>query len=350
MNDTANNNGKDIVFVVDDSMSSLMTARHALEGDFRVYTFQSAEKMLEMLLIFKPSLIILDLEMYEISGYDVLTVLKGEPDYATLPVIIVTAKTDIVSEIRCMRLGASDYLTKPFIPMRLKNQVHTRIQMNHLSEEIARLKYAEYSRVTQFFEGLTYGAAASLGDSFFDEAVRVRGLITELVAHLQTLSAYQQELKEWNPVFAGASSMVRDIGKSAMDEIIEKKTPLAEDEHSVIRKHPVIGVAMLNKLLAERKDDEDLARAAVFAGSHHENWDGTGYPKRLQNLGIPLEGRILSPVDSYVALTSPRPYRDALTDVNAKKIIISEMGKKFDPDITRHFIAILNGEPTDIIL
>ena len=162
-----------------------------------------------------------------------------------------------------------------------------------------------------------------------------------LLDYMMDHGTYINEIVEWDIETAASSARLHDIGKiSIPDHILNKKAKLTEDEFEIIKTHASQGEKIIGMIMDRTDDNEFLHHARLFAGNHHERWDGKGYPRELKNLAIPLHGRIMAIVDVYDALTSVRPYKDALTHEEAMEIILNESGKQFDPKIVDIFLKI----------
>jgi len=152
---------------------------------------------------------------------------------------------------------------------------------------------------------------------------------------------YIDEIKEWDFDILASSSFLHDIGKVAVsDSILNKPGKLTDDEYEEMKNHAIEGEKIIDDIIAESGDEDFLHNAKIFAGNHHERWDGTGYPRGLKGLDIPLQGRILAIADVYEALVSDRPYRNAFTHDKAAEIILEGKGSFFDPRLVDVFIEV----------
>jgi putative two-component system response regulator len=343
------NTEKNTIFIVDDSALSLMTVKRALENVYNVYTMPNAAKLFDLLGSTLPDLIILDYEMRYMNGPVVLMRLKNDPDTASIPTVILTVRGDIESEVRCFDLGAADFITKPFNTQRLLSRIASHINIAEQRKQLAR--YADNlhditedktKRLIDMQNGLMW-AILYLAGSVHGEDVALHAQVMQklLEIMLQTMLAtgcYANELRKWNMDFFISSALIYDLGSMNIDEnVLHKPGKLTGEEYSLVKKHTIIGEAMLNQIGEKINDDSFLNHAKLFAISHHERWDGTGYPKGLSGEEIPLQGRIMAIIDTYDALTSEREYRHAYTPEEAANIIIGESGRRFDPKLIKVF-------------
>jgi putative two-component system response regulator len=165
----------------------------------------------------------------------------------------------------------------------------------------------------------------------------IRTLLTEVMAR----GLYANEIRMWDFNVVVSSARLHDVGKIIVsDLILNKPSKLTKEEFEIIKKHAIEGEKIIDKIIKQTEEDVFLNHAKLFAGYHHERWDGEGYPRGLKGENIPLQGRIMAVVDVYDALTSERPYKKAFSHEESMKIIIEEAGKQFDPEIAKVFFDI----------
>jgi putative two-component system response regulator len=162
-----------------------------------------------------------------------------------------------------------------------------------------------------------------------------------LIDEMKNYHVYDEEMIEWDDEKVISSARMHDLGKiSITDLIVNKPGKLTEDEYEIIKSHAIEGERIIEKIISRTGEGEFLRNAKLFAGSHHEHWDGSGYPRGLKGEDIPLQGRIMAIVDVYDALVSERPYKKAFTDEEAVKIIMDKSGTYYDPKITEVFYKV----------
>ena len=334
----AENSGKwKTIFVVDDNDTNLSRAEESLENHYNVMTIPSSAKMFTLLNKIKPDLILLDIEMPEMSGFQAMELLKATDEYANIPVIFLTGVSSAEVEAEGFELGAVDFISKPFSTPVLLNRMKLHIGVNDLvKERTAALEHAHRS-ILLILADLVESRDEGTGGHIERSTQYIRLLINEMKAQC----VYEDELATWELKNVAICAALHDVGKIAVsDVILNKPGKLTVDEYADMKNHAVVGAEIINRVISHTGENSLLDNAKLFAEYHHENWDGTGYPHGLKGLEIPLQGRIMAIADVYDALVSVRPYKTALTDDEAANIIIEESGKRFDPAIVKVFISI----------
>jgi len=332
------------VFVVDDSDTCLSKAEEVLESQYRVMTLPSATKMFAMLEKITPDLILLDISMPEMDGYTALRILKDNPKTANIPVIFLTGQADVMVEAHSFDLGVIDFIVKPFSALVLLNRVKMHMDMDGVVRE--RTEHLEQK--TKQMESLYDNIISILADVVESRDHLTGGHIERTTIQTKTLidamlerNVYADEIKSWNSDLVASSARLHDIGKIAVpDSILNKPDKLNEEEYEIMKKHVNAGEQIIDKIISKTKEESFWNKAKIFASYHHERWDGTGYPRGLKGLEIPLQGRILAVVDVYDALISERVYKKAFDHYKAVEIIKSESGKQFDPKIVEVFCDV----------
>jgi len=325
------------IFIVDDSDTNLAVAEEALEGHYRVMTIPSAKKMFSLLEKITPDLILLDIEMPDMDGMEALRRLKTNNLYIDIPVIFLTGHNDAAIEAYGFELGAVDFITKPFSSPVLLN----RIKMHLSIDLLIRERTAQLRRLQG---GLVY----VLADMVENRDLKAGGHVERVTAYIKILidammvrGVYTDEMSKWDFELVASSARLHDLGKiSTSDIILNKPEKLTKEEFETIKTHSIKGEQIIERIINSTGVEDFLLSAKMFAGYHHERWDGTGYPHALKETEIPLHGRIMAIADVYDALVSKRPYKDALTDEEAVRIIIDLSGKHFDPKIVEVFLEV----------
>ena len=325
------------IFVVDDSDTNLAMAEQALEDQYTVMTLPSAAKMFMFLEKITPDLILLDIDMPEMSGFEALQQLKSHDIYANIPVIFLTSLTDIAVEVRCFELGAVDFIAKPFAATVLQHRIRTHLDIDGLIRE-------RTSQLQKLQNSIVYVMAdmvESRDKSTGGHIERTTAYIKLLMDALMERGVYVDELQNWDLNMAASSARLHDVGKIAIsDTILNKPGKLTPEEYEVMKTHAAVGERNIDRIVTRTGDEAFLRHAKLFAGYHHERWDGTGYPRKLSGTDIPLQGRILAVADVYDALVSVRPYKDAFTREEAESIIEASAGTHFDPNIVGVFLEV----------
>jgi len=325
------------IFAVDDSDTNLSLAKKALEQYYRILTMPSAVKMFTLLEKITPDLILLDIEMPDMNGVDAFKKLKADHVYGQIPVIFLTGRNDTAIEAKCFELGAVDFITKPFSAPVLLNRIKTYLNIDEIIHER-----------TEQLQRLQSGIVSVLADIVESRDTATSGHVERTVAYIRILleamkerGVYADEIKGWDMETVVLSARLHDMGKIVVsDVVLNKPEKLTGDEYEVIRTHADEGVRIIDKMVEQTGEADFLQNAKLFAGYHHEFWDGTGYPHRLKGTDIPLQGRIMAIVDAYDALISKRPYKEAMAIEEAERIIMENAGKQFDPNIARVFLEV----------
>ena len=336
------------IMFVDDDMSNLVLGKNMLKDRYEVYPLLSAAKLLEMLEHVLPDLILLDIEMPEMNGYETMRRLQADVRLAGIPVIFVTIRRDEGSELEGLSLGAIDYVFKPFsAPLLLK-----RIE-NHLLTALQKKELAMYNADLQGLVSKQTGRILELQNSvlstitdlaeFRDDVTgghinRTREYLRLLIDALKRENIYQKQALSWDMDLLLFSSQLHDVGKIAIDDAILKKPgKLSPEEFEIMKTHVDIGLRIIERVERKTADLAFLRYARTFIATHHEKWDGSGYPLGLRGENIPLEGRLMAIADVYDALISQRPYKPPLDPAQAADIIVKGSGTHFDPTLVEVF-------------
>ena len=325
------------IFVVDDNDTNLMTAKTALDGVYKVFALPSAAKMFKLAERITPDLILLDVDMPEMDGFEAMSALKSDNKLKTIPVIFLTARNDAETEIRGFEMGALDFMNKPFSPPVLIKRIEMHIEMD---KTIKKSKLAVRS-----VHNATISVIADLVESR-DKVTgghieRTQRYIELLLNELIRTKIYAEETSKLDIDLLLPSAQLHDVGKiSISDLVLNKPDKLTDEEFAIIKGHCAEGRRIIDMIMNKTEDDGFLFHARRFAYYHHEKWNGTGYPDKLSGLDIPLEGRIMAIADVYDALVSARPYKKAFTHEEAVEIIKKDSGTHFDPSIVEAFLNI----------
>ena len=336
---------KKTVFVVDDSVSNLTMAEEALNPHYAVMTIPSGIKAIALLEKVKPDLVLLDIEMPGMDGFDVLKCLKSSARFRDIPVILLTAKADHPTEIEALKMGVVDFIKKPFNPAILVNRVRHHIDISVLIRERTTQLYSARQDILFVLADMVENRDESTGDHLG----RTSRLVKTLLEHMLKNRVYFDQIKDWDFDMIAECSLLHDAGKiSTPDAILKKPGKLTDQEFEIMKDHSPAGKRIIDKIIARSGENVFLSHSSLFAISHHERWDGSGYPHGLKGEDIPLQGRIMAIVDVYDALMSKRVYKDAFSAEESFKIILQERGKHFDPAIVDVFADIWNNINLDI--
>ena len=347
------------IMIVDDNTTNLAMAKDMLKDTYKVYPIPSGEILLDLLENIIPDLILLDVEMPRMNGYEVIKILKSTPKWAQIPVMFLTIRSDEQSELKGLSLGAIDYVLKPFsaplLHRRIDNQLLAESQKKNLQKFNSNLSEMVRQK-TEAMMDLQNALLSTVTDmvEFRDDitgghVLRTQKYIDVLLDSMMEEGVYIGEISEWERSTCASSAKLHDVGKIAVsDTILNKKGKLTDEEFAVMKTHVNVGIQVIRKLENVAGESPFLRHARMIVGAHHERWDGLGYPAGLKGSDIPLEGRLMAIADVYDALISKRPYKLPYSTDEAKSIIEDASGLQFDPtlvrvfsDVSEHFAEIV---------
>jgi len=322
-----------LILIVDDEPAGRQTLESILDGQgYRLEMAESGLEALEKARQYLPDVILLDVMMPGMDGFEVCQRIRNDPLLAEIPIIMLTALDDRRSLINGLESGADDYITKPYDRYELRARLIGITRLNRyrkLLDDRADLEEAHVQLLSAYdatIEG--WSLAMDLRDKETEGHTQRVTVLAEKLARLAGFS--EDEL-----VFFRRGALLHDIGKLGVpDSILLKSDKLTEEEWAIMHKHPQYAYDMIYPI-------EYLRPALDIPYSHHEKWDGTGYPLGLRGEGIPLAARIFAIIDVWDALTSDRPYRAAWDNQKALKYIREESGKHFDPHIVELFNKLI---------
>ena len=342
-----NHTGKPIITAIDDDPVILNFLVSVLKTDFGIRPFTSGITALAYLKEHPADLILLDFQMPDMTGLEVLTRLQSDPVTSEIPTIFLTGSIDSDNEIEALDHGAVDYITKPIryrslltrVRLQLELQAH-RKQLEALVEERTKNLNAAYNKL-KAREEITLSMLAKATDlrdhGTGDHIERTTELVRVIVNHILNNPKANYTFTNDSAEDVIRSSKLHDLGKISLpDHILLKPDRLTVNEFAVIKTHTLRGERFLSEFV-RKMDDSFLDTARDIAYAHHERWDGSGYPLGSKGEKIPLSARIVAIADVYDALTSVRPYKKSLTHEEAAEIIIAGGGTHFDPYLTSIF-------------
>jgi putative two-component system response regulator len=340
------------ILAVDDTEANIDVLMDTLGNDYELMVAMDGPSALEAVATaiadgVPPDLILLDIMMPGMNGYEVCERLKADAATADIPVIFLTALTEIGSKTRGFQVGAVDYMTKPFEIPEVRARVETHLSLALARRELARQnqileqKVRQRTRELVLTQDVTIHALASLAETRDNETGghirRTQNYVRVLALHLRETFALSDEDIE----MLYKSAPLHDIGKVGIpDAILLKAGRLTDEEFLIMKSHPTLGMQAL--AVAEDSMGGEpchfLRFAKEIAYSHHERWDGCGYPQRLAGEAIPLSARLMALADVYDALISRRVYKPPLPHARAVEMILDGRGAHFDPRVVDSFI------------
>lgn len=341
------------LLIVDDTPDNLTLISSLLEDDYDIKVATNAEKALRIATSERPpDLILLDIMKPEIDGYEVCRRLKNNSATRDIPIIFLTARSEIEDEQKGLELGAVDYITKPISPpilmARVKTQLSLKASADFLRDKNDFLEREVARRISEFMaiQDVTILALASLAETRDSDTGnhirRTQFYVRALAEQLKQHPRFSGFLSDYNINMLFKSAPLHDIGKVGIpDKILLKPGPLEPHEFEIMKRHTTLGREAIEH--AERSlgtKVEFLSMAKEIAYSHQEKWDGSGYPEGLSGDNIPISARLMALADVYDALISRRVYKDPIPHDQATQIILEGKNKHFDPDMVDAFIAI----------
>jgi putative two-component system response regulator len=340
--------GRKTIILVDDNITNLSVGNDALSEHYDVITLNSGERLMKVLERKTPDIILLDVEMPGMNGYEVIKQLKGSADTAGIPVIFLTAKSDSASELEGLSLGAIDYIFKPFSPPLLRKRIEVHLlvesqktELMAFNENLQEMVDAKTQTVVELQNAIlkTMAELVEYRDNTTGHHVeRTQSYLRILVDAVCEHGLYRDEVSSWDIELILQSAQLHDVGKIAIEDgILRKPSRLTQEEYEKIKVHTTFGEKVIEKIKKNTTQHAFLEQARILASTHHEWWDGTGYPNGLKGENIPLQGRLMAIADVYDALVSERPYKKAIPHEEAVSVILSEKGTHFDPVLTDLF-------------
>lgn len=342
---------KNTVLVVDDTELNIDILESALEDDYRVITAMSGEAALRVIRETPPDIILLDVMMPGMSGYEVCERIKASHDTSSIPVIFLTAANDINDKTRGFECGAVDYIIKPFslVEVQARLEVHLNLvrakRILEQQNELLNRRVKERTQELETTQDVIIEAMASLAETrdqeTGDHVLRTRYYVQMLAVNLASHPRFEQYLRSIDPDELGTAATLHDIGKVGVpDNILLKPGRLTPEEFVEMKKHTSYGHGILHRLALRLPENMFLRLADTIAWSHHEKWDGSGYPRGLSGDDIPIPGRLMAIADVYDAMVSKRVYKSSLGHDETVDFIVSQKGKHFDPDVVESFCEL----------
>ena len=344
---------KPTILVVDDTPDNIDLLRAVLEDDYRTKIAVNGERALKIAAgSDQPDLILLDIMMPGMSGYDVCRALKADPATAGIPVIFVTAMSEVADEQLGLALGAVDYITKPIsapiVLARIRTQLAMKQMQDFLRDQNHYLETEVERRVQEVaaLQDVTIHAMASLAETRDSETGnhirRTSHYLKALAEKVRGLPRFRDFLTDKNIELLFKTAPLHDIGKVGIpDHILLKPGRFEPHEMAVMKTHTTLGRDAI--LAAEHElgiEVDFLKYAKEIAYSHHEKWDGSGYPQGLAGEDIPISARLMALADVYDALISRRIYKQGMDHAQAVRIIVEGRGSHFDAEIVDAFLQI----------
>jgi len=347
--------GREKILVVDDTPNNVHVLVNTFRNDYKVYVATNGQDALKMASELMPDIILLDIMMPGMDGYEVMTRLQRNEKTKMIPVMFISALNESEDEKKGLQLGVVDYIVKPFHPALVKLRVKKHLELNsyrkHLNDIIIA-KTAELEKLNRKQNLIQSVMIESLGTlaEYRDPETgghikRTQSYVKAMAKHLQQKGIFKEVLTNEYIELLYLSAPLHDVGKVGVhDSILKKAGKLTDEEYEEMKNHTLYGYNTLHKAQIRLGKNSFISLAMDIAYTHHEKWDGTGYPRGLKGNEIPLSGRLMAVADVYDALISKRVYKQPFTHKEAVDIIINGDGRTspehFDPDILKAFMEI----------
>jgi putative two-component system response regulator len=339
------------ILIVDDHPENLTVLGEMLHERYRIRAANSGARALQLATTAPlPDLILLDIMMPDMSGYEVLEALRAAPATRDIPVIFVTAMNATDDEQRCLVLGAVDYITKPLRPAIVLARVHTHLELKRARERLMRDNAALESEVARrlrenlMIQEVTIRALARLAETRDNETgnhiLRTQEYVQHLARRASRHPVFEGRLDDESIALIAKSAPLHDIGKVGIpDHVLLKPGKLMPVEWEIMKTHAALGAEAIDRAVADTHQPVPfLSYARQIAMHHHERWDGSGYPHGLAGEAIPLAARLMAVADVFDALISRRVYKAPMSFDEARAMMLAGRGTHFDPDLLDLFV------------
>jgi len=344
---------KNVILVVDDDKTNLIRAQKLLTPQYRIAASNSGSAALKYLEDHRPDLILLDINMPDMDGFEVMEKLRCNGETENIPVIFLTADNLAETEVKCFQMGAMDYVTKPFVPDILLSRVAKTIELDQYRHNLEQMVQEQADKITEdarrlnmIQDSVIVGMAnliesrdGSTGKHVKNTQTYVRMIAEEL--HKRKL--FSAELTEEYIQDLCKAAPLHDVGKIKVpDAILQKPGKLTPEEFEEMKLHTTYSRKIIKMIIGDIEDEHYVRIVEDIAMYHHERWDGTGYPAGLTGDGIPLSARIMAVADVFDALYEERCYKPPVRPIERIMQIMSEgRGTQFDPVIIDVFMEML---------
>lgn len=344
---------KNTILVVDDDKTNLILAQNILTPRYRIAASNSGSTALKYLENHLPDLILLDINMPEMDGFEVLEHIRQNEETKSIPVIFLTADNLAETEIKCFQMGAMDYVTKPFVPDILLSRVDKTMELDRYRHNLENMVKEQAEKITEdarrisaIQDSVIVGMANLIEsrDGSTGKHVKNTQMYVRLIANeLHSRGFFSGELTEDYIEDLCKAAPLHDVGKIKVpDAILQKPGKLTPEEYDVMKMHTTHSRKIIKMIIGDVEDEHYVKIVEDIAMYHHERWDGTGYPAALARDDIPLSARIMAVADVFDALYEERVYKPPIRPIERIMQIMSEgRGTQFDPVIIDVFMEML---------
>lgn len=312
---------------------------------------ENGVQALKVLKRLNPELILLDVAMPEMDGYEFCEIVKDDPQTREIPIIFISAYDEPVDIVKGFNIGGEDYITKPFIPEVVKVRIDLQLKLSRTNNTLMVLNRQLKASVDEQLKQMErekkkvlYALArVARENACYDEdnMDRIKYNCRILTQAMQLSKRYEKEISDSYIETIELAAPLCDLGNVAIpSDILQKETSLTDEQKDIVKTHAEIGAKILRDVKSHGDYNDFLQMSIDIANFHHENWDGTGYPKGLKGEEIPVSAQVVAVVSAYCALTGRRSYRKAFSKEETLEIIKRESNKKFNPEIVDILVKI----------
>lgn len=331
------------ILIVDDNITNLKMAENALKDYYKVTLLTSGTQALNFLKKKTPNLILLDVNMPNMDGFCVNQKIKENEQIKDIPIIFLTARDDVETEIRALAEGVVDFIRKPFVPQIMLSRIRLHLEMSEYKKNLEQIVEAKTRMVNELQDAVSISIAELVecrdGETG-GHIKRTKKYLKILANKMKELNIYPEEVDKNFIKDLLRAAPLHDIGKVGIkDSILLKSSALSSDEIEYMKTHSILGGDTLQRAIDNTGFESFLYLARDMAYYHHEKWNGTGYPNGLKGEEIPLCARMMAIVDVYDALTAKRVYKEPIPHQKVVEMIREDKGKAFDEQIVEAFLA-----------
>jgi len=338
---------RDRVLIVDDVEINRIILREILRDEYDIMEAEDGIQAIEVLFSHAqaPNAVLLDIMMPGMDGFEVLEVMQSDAVIRKIPVLFITAADADTNESRGISAGAVDYISKPFNPEVVKARLRSHIQLMKYSTQLEELVEIKTAEMTKTYERTLETLATIIEYRNLESGTHIRRtseLVKILVNHIIQKPQYKELLESGTCNLISKAVALHDIGKIGIrDSVLLKPGKLTAEEFEEVKQHSRIGGEIIETIARGLTDDAAYLKICYeICRSHHERWDGRGYPDGLKGEEIPLPARMTSIVDVYDALVNLRCYKPQLSHEEAVQIIVEGKGTQFDPGLVDCFLEV----------
>lgn len=327
------------ILIVDDNKTSLASAKAALSDIYKVTAVTSGKQALKFLENNLCDLILLDINMPETDGFEVMRKIRLNSALDGISIIFLTADRDAETESRCLEEGADDFIAKPFVINVMRSRISRILELSDLRKDMAAKLEERTRHITHIQQQMILGMAAMVESRDMSTGGHIRRTSTVVKIFAERLTKNNCGLSRSFLDRVIRAAPMHDLGKIAVDDmILRKQGKFTDEEYEQMKKHSAEGARIVNQILEGVEEKDFIETAVNVAHYHHEKWNGKGYPEELAGTDIPVEARIMALADVFDALVSRRCYKEAFTYEKAFGIIEESLGSHFDPELGKIFI------------